>query len=243
MGNLLAVFGLSFVTALSGALQPGPLLTYTVMQTLKAPRRGWLTGARIVAGHAVVELVIIVALLSGLSLLLANETTVRVIGSAGAAFMLVLAALVFRDVFVKKVTLPAGAQAVPQQADGSPKAPPADRRPAAAGPAKKKFLDIPEIGGALISMSNPFWWVWWATLGFFFMREYGVSLASPALLAAFFLGHELGDLVWYWGISILLHTGRRLINQTVYRVILVLTAVLLIGFAGFILYSAFQYRV
>ena len=91
-------------------------------------------------------------------------------------------------------------------------------------------------------MSNPFWWVWWATIGFFFMRQYGVSLASPLLLAAFFIGHELGDLAWYSLVSLVVHSGRRWINLKTYHGLLIGTAVVLIGFAGFLLYSTFQYQ-
>jgi len=51
MASLWIVFSISFVVALSGALMPGPLLTYTVARTVRTPRRGWLTGALVIAGE------------------------------------------------------------------------------------------------------------------------------------------------------------------------------------------------
>jgi threonine/homoserine/homoserine lactone efflux protein len=222
MAAFFTVFGLSFVTALSGALQPGPLLTYTIAQTLKAPRRGWFTGPLIIAGHAVIELVLIIALLLGLSALLKNEVTVRVIGTAGAAFLVLLALLTLRDVFIKKVSLP--------------------RRDEVKANGLKGAMNLPWLGGALVSMSNPFWWIWWATLGFFFMRQYNVTLQAPALLLAFFIGHEMGDLGWYSLVSIMTHIGKRWISQRVYHIILVVIAVALAGFAAFLLYSTYRYQ-
>ncbi len=216
------VFGLSFLTALSGALQPGPLLTYTIAQTLKAPHRGWLTGPLVIAGHAVIELALIIGLLLGLSALLTNELTVRIIGTAGAGFLVLLAVLTLRDVFIKKVSLPVRDKA---EANG-----------------RRGVMGLPWVGGALVSMSNPFWWIWWATLGFFFMREYNVTLQTPPLLLAFFIGHEMGDLGWYSLVSIMTHIGKRWINRKVYHGILVGIAVVLTGFAAYLLYSTYRYQ-
>jgi hypothetical protein len=36
-------------------------------------------------------------------------------------------------------------------------------------PKTNKGLDNPIIGGIVVSMSNPYLWVWWATIGFAFM--------------------------------------------------------------------------
>jgi threonine/homoserine/homoserine lactone efflux protein len=89
MATFFTVFGLSFLTALSGALQPGPLLTYTIAQTLRTRQHGWLTGARVIAGHAAIEAVLIVGLILGLAALLTNKITVWIIGSVGfAAYLL-----------------------------------------------------------------------------------------------------------------------------------------------------------
>jgi threonine/homoserine/homoserine lactone efflux protein len=218
----LTVFGLSFLTALSGALQPGPLLTYTIVQTLKAPRRGWLTGPLVIAGHAVIELLLIIGLLLGLSALLTNELTVRIIGTAGACFLILLTLLTLRDVFIKKVSLPN-----------------CDNLKTNGG---RGVMRLPWMGGALVSMSNPFWWIWWATLGFFFMRQYDVTLQNPPLLLAFFLGHEAGDLGWYTLVSVMTHIGKRWISRTVYHVILIVIAAALVGFAAFLVYSTYRYQ-
>ncbi len=217
MAAFFTVFGMSFITALSGALQPGPLLAYTITETLRSPRRGWLTGARVVAGHAVLEFVLVVGILLGLSALLTHPVTKLAMGLLGTAVLVLLAVLTILDVFLKDVSLPSGNEA------GN-----ATRR----GP-----LANPYLGGAFISMINPFWWIWWATLGFFFMQQYGVSLLYPLLFLAFFAGHEAGDLAWYMFVSVMAHTGRRWLGKRVYQGILIVIAAGLVVFAGYLFYS------
>lgn len=53
----------SFIIALSGAMMPGPLFAVTVSET---PRRGWITGPVLVAGHGVLELSLLLLIVSGL---------------------------------------------------------------------------------------------------------------------------------------------------------------------------------
>ena len=99
----------------------------------------------------------------------------------------------------------------------------------------------PILGGVLVSMSNPYWWIWWATIGFAFMIRYEASLQNWTALSAFFLGHEAGDLAWYLTVSVLVSLGRRHFTGRVYRVVLAVCAVLLAGFGVYLGTSAFFY--
>lgn len=186
------VFSLSFVVALSGAMAPGPLLTYTIVKSLRARRRGFLTGAWVITGHAMLESLLVVGLLLGLAQLLHNQITVRAIGVLGGLFLLFMGVLIVRDVVKARVP---------------------DLRDAKDPPMVKSH---PIVGGILVSMSNPYWWVWWATVGFAFMARYQVSLRNWGLLLAFFLGHEAGDLAWYLTVSTTVYLGRNRINAKVY---------------------------
>ena len=56
VAGLWVIFSLSFITSLSGALMPGPMLTYTIARTAQSGSRGWLLGPRVVVGHAVLAL-------------------------------------------------------------------------------------------------------------------------------------------------------------------------------------------
>lgn len=191
---LLVVFSLSFLVALSGAMAPGPLLSYTIVKSLRTRHRGFLTGAWVIGGHAVLESVLVIGLLLGVAELLRSRITVRIIGTLGGLFLVVMGAMIMRNVLRNR-------------GQGEPEDP--------------LFVKShPVIGGILVSMSNPYWWVWWATVGFAFMARYRISLENWKLLLAFFFGHEAGDLAWYLSVSTMVYFGRNYLKTKVYAAVL-----------------------
>ena len=218
MAALWLVFSLSFVVALSGALMPGPLLSYTVARTVRTPRGGWLTGALVIAGHAALEGAIVCGLLFGIMGFLRTPLAVRIIGSVGGAF------LVWSGVSML-AGLVRGRQAAPGTAGAKAAPSPLDRLG-------------PVAGGVLVSMANPYWWVWWVTVGAASMLRFDVSFERWPALVAFFLGHEAGDLAWYLAVSTLVHLGRRGIPPVAYDVLLGVCAVAVIGFGLYLGVSA-----
>ena len=73
----------------------------------------------------------------------------------------------------------------------------------------------PVVGGILVSLGNPYWVVWWMTVGAAFMTQ---SLELGLLgIAAFYVGHILSDFSWYGLVSTALASGRRFISDKVYR--------------------------
>jgi threonine/homoserine/homoserine lactone efflux protein len=82
--DALYLVGLGFVVGLSGAMLPGPLLVYTIAESL---RRGWKTGVYVIAGHAAVEVVLMLALAAGVSALMSSEFFVRAVSLLGGGFM------------------------------------------------------------------------------------------------------------------------------------------------------------
>ncbi len=220
--GLWPVLTLSFVVALSGALMPGPLFTYTIAKTVQAPRRGFLVGLWVSLGHAALEALLIVGLLAGLSELLRLRLVIWIVGGLGSILLLYMGVGLLRDAI--RGRLP-------------------DLAPGAAPPTAGGLQRLPSaVGGVLVSMSNPYWWIWWATVGSAFMVQYRISWGSWPLLAAFFLGHETGDLAWYLTVSSLLHWGRRRISPRLYRGILAACGVFLIAFAAYLAVSIARRR-
>jgi len=215
--GLWPVLTLSFVIALSGAVMPGPLFTYTVAKTMQAGRRGFLIGLWVTLGHAALEALLIVGLLAGLSELLHNRAVIRVVGGLGSALLLYMGVGLLRDAVRRRVPELAAAGA------------------AAAGTGLQRLP--PVVGGVLVSMSNPYWWIWWATVGSAFIVQYRLGWGTWPLLAAFFLGHEAGDLAWYLTVSCLLHWGRRRISPRLYLGILAACGVFVIAFAVYLAIS------
>ena len=48
----------------------------------------------------------------------------------------------------------------------------------------------PFVAGIVLTLSNPYWWIWWLTFGAGF-------LALQPAYAAFFVGHISADLAWF----------------------------------------------
>ncbi len=219
----LSVFGFSFLVALTGALVPGPLLTYTIVKTLRTNRRGFLVGAWVITGHALLESAIIIALLLGLASLLRSSVVIKMIGVVGGGFLLYMGVSLILDVARKRIP------DVFETEDGT----------VTGETASGGGIQNPVLGGLLVSMSNPYFWIWWATVGFAFMLRFDVSFANWPVLLVFFLGHEAGDLAWYVATSTIVDIGKRKITLKVYNIILTVCAAVIIGFGGYLGVSIF----
>ena len=90
----LTIFSTSFIIALSGALMPGPLLTVTLGES---PRRGWLTGPVLVAGHGILELALVASLLMGLAPILQKKSVFVGSALAGSIVLFWMALGMFRE--------------------------------------------------------------------------------------------------------------------------------------------------
>lgn len=217
LSSLWIVLSLSFVTALSGALMPGPLLTYTIARTLRAPRAGWLVGPRVIAGHAALEALLLVGLVLGLVAFLREPLAAKIIGVAGALLLFFMGYGLIRETIVNRGL---------------------DLTASDARTSTTTRLD-PVAAGALVSMSNPYWWIWWVTIGSAFLVRFDITLAAWPLLLAFFLGHELGDLAWYTAISTALSLGRRKISHRLMSILLGICGVVIIAFGIYLGVSPF----
>ncbi|MBE3588674.1 MAG: LysE family transporter, partial [Thermoanaerobacteraceae bacterium] len=77
----------------------------------------------------------------------------------------------------------------------------------------------PVLAGILISLSNPYWSLWWATVGLGYI-VLSLKQGVPGL-ASFFSGHILSDLAWYGLVAAAVAGGRRFLTPVLYRGILV----------------------
>jgi threonine/homoserine/homoserine lactone efflux protein len=213
------LFSLSFVMALSGALMPGPLLTYTIARTVQTPRRGFLVGAWVIAGHAALEVLIVLGLVFGVMEFLRSPLAIRIIGVLGGLLLLYMGAGLIRQ-----AVRPRGGNPLAAAADGG---------------ASLVARMHPVLAGVLVSMSNPYWWVWWITVGSASLMRFGVTLEKWQGLIAFFVGHEAADLAWYTAISAVTHFGKKAISPGIYRAVLALCGVVIVGFGLYLGLSLF----
>ncbi len=206
--KLIGIFTTSLIVGFSGALMPGPLLTVVISGSA---RRGFWEGPALVLGHAVAEALIVVGLAAGLSRLLKRNLVAGIIGLLGGAFLLWMGFDIASSAWWGTVSL--------EQAAG-----------AEAG------LQLGSIvTGIVVSISNPYWILWWATVGASYVV---LSLArGPLGLGSFYLGHILSDLSWYSLVALLIARGKTLLSQPVYRVILLVCGFFLMALSIYFIYS------
>lgn len=211
--ELLAIFTSAFVIGLSGAMMPGPLLTVTITE---ATRRGVLAGPLLIIGHVLLEASLVAALISGLSAFLIKPVVSAYIALVGGAFLAYMGLNMARDAYRGKIQL--NTQNILKEEHFPKKS---ERELTAVGelvmgePAR--YLH-PVATGVLLSISNPYWILWWATIGLGYIT---LSLKLGAIgLAAFFTGHIMSDFFWYSLVAAAVVAGKRLISPRGYRILL-----------------------
>jgi threonine/homoserine/homoserine lactone efflux protein len=207
MITLFTIFASSFVIALSGALMPGPLLTATISESTQ---RGFIAGPLMIAGHAVLELTLVIGLLLGLAPFFQLPVVFAATALAGSAILFWMAYGMFKS--LPKLSL--------------------------SWEGKQKKLNHPMVSGILMSVSNPYWIIWWATIGvgyIIYSTQFGLWG-----VAFFFAGHISADLAWYSFISAAVAGGRHLVPDRLYRGLIAFCAVFLVVFAGYFAYAGFE---
>ncbi len=223
MSGILAVFGATFLVSLSGALMPGPLFTYTVRESL---RRGFIVGPAVAAGHVVVELGLVVALGLGLSRFLEHDSAARaLIALLGGLFLLWMGWGMVRG----------GEGELPQV--GGP-----DQAPVGGpgfAPSRTEAVTLLAPAGVLISVSNPYWSLWWATIGMGLLSK-GLDYGAAGAVS-FFTAHALSDILWLSLVAFLLASGRRLLGGRAYRLIVLGCGIGLLFLGGGFVLSGARY--
>jgi threonine/homoserine/homoserine lactone efflux protein len=174
----------------------------------ESSRRGPSAGPLLVLGHAMLELTLVTALILGLAPLFSRRIFFLSVSLAGGAVLLWMAYGMFRS--LPRLSL----SAAPARESGS----------------------HPVFSGILMSVVNPYWIIWWATIGLGYIvnaKRFGLTG-----VAVFFTGHILADLTWYSAVSFGIGKGRRFFNDTVYRILIGVCACALVFFASYFLYRA-----
>jgi len=200
MLSLLTIFAGAFVVGLSGAMAPGPVLTVTISETLK---RGFKAGPLIVLGHAILEIILLTLISVGMGPFFQHPLVTLIFLSAGGVVLLWMGVRMIHT--NKQIT----EEALNATGTESPYG--------------------PILAGVVLSISNPFWIIWWVTIGMGFVTQ---SLQYGLIgLVCFYCGHILADLAWYSFVSFSVSAGRRLCPPMVYRVLFLLcgTALIILG--------------
>ncbi|MEW6182418.1 MAG: LysE family transporter [Bacillota bacterium] len=238
--DITSLFLTAFIVALTGAMMPGPLLTVTVAESV---RRGFWAGPLLIIGHGVLEAGLVGALALGLGPVISRPNVVAVIALVGGGFLLWMGVTIVRDVLAGRATL----TLEPTRKRDGPGGTPADR----AGAVNKMVftagagqLTGREMGrlvglGVAVSFSNPYWSLWWATIGIKYISD-ALPLGFTGL-TVFYTGHILADLAWYAAVAAAIIGGRRVFSPAGYRLVLALAGFFLIGLAGYFIVSGWRF--
>jgi len=197
---LIAFLAEAAVISLSGVMAPGPISAVAVGKGTDAP----YAGALVAIGHGLVEMPLMIAVFYGLGTLLRLPYVKDVLALVGGAVLLWMAFGMYR-------ALRSDSSAQEAVADVS-----RDRSPLTAG--------------VLLSLGNPYFLLWWATVGAALIgRAVAFGAAGFAALA---LTHWLCDLGWDSALSALSYRGGRALGPRFRKGVLAISGLFLLIFGA-----------
>jgi len=168
--------------------------------------RNRYAGLALALGHGIIEFPLMVLIMFGMGKILESTKTQIIIGLAGGAFLFLMAI----QMFISTKTTDA---------------------------AQQKVLDKKPIwAGIILSIGNPYFLLWWATIG--------LALATTArafgiwAFALFALVHWSVDCVWLHALSWASFKGVALLGPRALQIALRVCSVALFFFGLFFIYSA-----
>lgn len=174
--------------------------------------KGWFEAIKIVTGHAVLEGVLVLLLIMGLQPLLQNEVFLKGFSFLGSLFLIYMGLGLLISIIKKDISIK----------DSNP-------------------MRIPSfLAGILVSLSNPYWLIWWITIGVGFLSQAKSYLVLGIL--SFYIGHILSDYVWYVFIGFIGQGLSLPFWNKIYRVILIFASVFLLGFGIYFVVYVFGGR-
>jgi threonine/homoserine/homoserine lactone efflux protein len=198
-------FGIEVVAvSASGVLAPGPLF---VANVLYGSRQGAMSGVKMAHGHAVVEIIIISAVAAGL--LSAPAFVPRYAGAismAGGVAILGFAALQVIGIAKNK-----------------------DGRELALAKGKRPFV----IGVALSAL-NPFFIVWWLTVGLKLVADSAMLFGLVTGIAVLFALHVWMDYAWLAATAYIASRGSLVVKSKYYKI-------LMMALSGVLVYYGVQF--
>lgn len=199
----------SLLVGFSGAVTPGPVLSIAISETAK---KGFLAGPLIVVGHSVVELAMVIALSFGASQLMTVQAFTKGVAIVGGLVLFWMGVAMVFSALRGNNTLSRS------ESNGA--------RPSLAGTV---------VMGAVATLSNPYWFVWWGTVGVLYVVK-SMSFGTAGL-TVFYTGHILSDLLWYSAVGLIITLSRTFLSDVAYRVIIAVCGLFLVGIGVYFINS------
>ena len=174
--------------------------------TIVMGSRNRWAGELIAVGHGIVEFPLMVLIVVGMDRILESPTVKIVIGLAGGVFLLIMAVQIFRSI------RSLGEQQV------------------------RTLKGAPVMAGIVLTAGNPYFLVWWATIGLGLATRAGeLGIWAFALFA---VAHWLCDFLWLGALSWASFKGSALLGRRSLRVVLIICAGAIVVFGAIFMYGA-----
>ena len=209
--NILEFAGEVILLSASGVLSPGPLF---FINLIYGSKQGARAGIKIAYGHTIVELPLIIILALGLSkfsfFYWSNNENIKIIGLIGGVFITVFSLIQISNIIKRKID--AGIDSSSNKNYFSK---------------IKQKRNGPLILGIFFSALNPFFLIWWSTVGL-------KLISDSILLFGFLLGviftfffHIWMDYAWLTVTSYMISKGISILKAKFYNILLFILSILL----------------
>ncbi len=162
-------------------------------------KQGTKAGIKIAIGHSLVELPLVILLGIGILSLEIFPEFREIISVLGAITLFVFAFIQIKTVFKKNKKT------------------------------RIKLEQGPVVTGILLSVLNPFFIIWWLTIGLKLISDAMAIWAFAGILIVFVL-HIWMDFVWLGATAFLISKSKKIISNTSYRAIILALSIILIYF-------------
>jgi threonine/homoserine/homoserine lactone efflux protein len=175
---------------------------------IKMGARNRWAGTLMAIGHGIIEFPLMIVIILGLGEYFKNQKVQVVIGLAGGFFLLLMAVQSFLSLKTE------------------------------IGKESKLVRDNPVLAGIILTAGNPYFLLWWATVG--------LALATEATqwgiwaFGLFSLAHWSVDLIWLQILSWGSFKGSVLLGRHGLRIVLIICALALLFFGVFFIYNALR---
>lgn len=213
--SILSLFITSFLVGFSGASAPGPLMTLVLAQSSIG---GWKRSLEIITGHAILEGILVILLLLGVQSILKTPVFIKSFSFFGSIFLIYMGLSLFTSLIKKRIEISINSN-----------------------PINYSFNPSLILAGALTSLANPYWLLWWLTIGVSFIAQAKSYLVFGVL--SFYIGHILSDYVWYMFIGFIGQGLSLPFWRKIYNYILYFASFFLLGFGIYFLVLIFSNRI
>ncbi|WP_241078635.1 LysE family transporter [Natranaerofaba carboxydovora] len=229
----------AFLVGLSGAMAPGPLTAVTAEHSLK---KGFKAGPLVTFGHGIMEALVVLLLAAGLGSYMASDLAGGVIGLVGGTVLFLMGYKMFSDARSGSISIDDASLDDNQIANYDNIYTDTQDNP----DNKNNIDDLGDelvngtvVAGIIATVSNPYWFIWWATVGAGYITI-SLQYGTRGLLF-FFVGHMMADFLWLSFISLILASGKKFITDGIYRGVMASLSIFIIGMGGYFVWSGINF--